>query len=941
MAVLCSLVACAAPQLAPPPSPLPSATTVGACELPDRLRDAAESEIDSLLAWCALCQACSNYCPRCNSLPSLPLRPPPPPQPPSPRPSSPPATPVPASPPSRGLSFGEAALAAAVSSSASIRDGQAFASALASDFEGGAYVAGHFMGTVAFGNTTLTRRGDVGYDIFLMRVSSAGAVTWVMHAGGAQFDSATGCASDAAGVYLTGLIYGPASFPPLSLTPSGSGDAYVMRASKGGIVEWVVHAGAAGGFAIGRAIAADASGALVTGEFTGTVTFRHADGSAVQSVSSRGGKDGFVMRLSATGQLQWAATLGGTGDDAGLGVASGGDDGAALVTGYMHGTAAFPASGTPFVLRSSHGQKDAFVMRLSGSGDVVWAWAIGSAERDEEAAAICSDGSGGAFVTGSADEEAAMLYDDALLFHVGPSGQQDWLVHLGAQGSDESGRAIAPDGEGGALVTGVFRGLMQLGPSTLSDGHSSYQNGDVFVLRVAIDGTIKWGLQGGGSGSVGLGIVSASSGGPDTVLVAGDFKAPATFGSVTLGDVSRTNNPSSVFVAQLSPRSISLSTPGLWQGGPPGPPAGAYHYQGCLDQYPNEPGCVPWAGDEGSWIGGSAAEGAALTLELELTVEEAMCATLDLRYAVDDFLQSATLNGRALQGPRIGVCTGLACGPYTGARDDQWTDAALHSGLQTISAAPGSFVAGTNTLSIAFHNGINDAGGVHLRGRLYLTGCPALLPPPPALPPPQPPSPPPPLLALPPPSAPSPAPPISELPPKVTITGALLTSTFNAALYPASNVFDGDVRTLAVTTQEAWAGVSVELAGGTEPTSVNYVRIFNRDDDVEYARWLSPFTLWVGTSYGHWGLGGKFGIGAACSCVPSGSYTVSVPPTLGPFMVDCRGCRYIRGTHVTLVQVASSADRSSRYLTLGEVEVYGEPCTQPPWSRGGCVPYEP
>lgn len=181
---------------------------------------------------------------------------------------------------------------------------------------------------------------------------------------------------------------------------------------------------------------------------------------------------------------------------------------------------------------------------------------------------------------------------------------------------------------------------------------------------------------------------------------------------------------------------------------------------------------------------------------------------------------------------------------------------------------------------------------------------PALPPPSPSNPPPSPVTPPPPLPPWAPPP-PAPAPPIESLT-KVTITGAQQSSVFSPSLYPVSAIYDGDVNTLIATNQEIGPTVSVQLAGGAGNTNVCYVRVFNRGDNAEYAGWLSPFEIYVGSSYGDV---------SANACNGPAPFAMSVPPTLGPFMVNCHGHP---GSYVTLVH----AGTAPRFLTIGELEVY-------------------
>jgi hypothetical protein len=143
-------------------------------------------------------------------------------------------------------------------------------------------------------------------------------------------------------------------------------------------------------------IAVDSNGnAYVTGYFysasnTGPATF----GSI--SLTSNGGKDIFVAKLSSSGSWQWAVNAGGTSSNdwgSGITVDSSGNS---YVTGSFQGNAIFASNG---LLRNSGGY-DIFVAKVSSSGS--WQWAVSAGGTDDDmASGIAIDSSGNAYVTGS------------------------------------------------------------------------------------------------------------------------------------------------------------------------------------------------------------------------------------------------------------------------------------------------------------------------------------------------------------------------------------------------------------------------------------------------------------------------------------------------------------------------------------------------------------
>ena len=139
---------------------------------------------------------------------------------------------------------------------------------------------------------------------------------------------------------------------------------------------------------------------------------------------------------------------------------------------------------------------------------LAWTWAIkaGGAEADT-GKAIASDGSTGAFVTGSFKGTAA--FDgltltsngglDVFVMHTNQAGVIDWAVHAGGSGHD-TGYAISPDTSGGAWVAGDFQNsAVPFGSTQLSSNGLS----DIFAMHVRRDAgtsrTVDLALSAGGT----------------------------------------------------------------------------------------------------------------------------------------------------------------------------------------------------------------------------------------------------------------------------------------------------------------------------------------------------------------------------------------------------------------------------------------------------------
>ena len=118
-------------------------------------------------------------------------------------------------------------------------------------------------------------------------------------------------------------------------------DVFVARLTPAGAWLWAVGAGTSApgpAPAFGRAVAVDATGGVVVaGSFTGTVAFPPF------SLNSRGLFDAFVAKLSAAGTWQWAASVGGNNYEFSSSVAVDGRGGVAVTGGFGSATVLFGA----------------------------------------------------------------------------------------------------------------------------------------------------------------------------------------------------------------------------------------------------------------------------------------------------------------------------------------------------------------------------------------------------------------------------------------------------------------------------------------------------------------------------------------------------------------------------------------------------------------------
>ncbi len=182
---------------------------------------------------------------------------------------------------------------------------------VAVDASGNSYMAGGFFShTITFDTTTLTNTGDE--NIFLVKYDAGGNVVWARSAGGEREDRANSIAVDASGnAYVAGIFTSSTLiFGESSLTNAGSADIFLAKYDTNGNVLWAKGAGGADDD-IASSVAINTSGnAFVTGGFkSAVISFDSA------TLMNTGGENIFLTKYDTDGNVLRAIREGDTGYD--------------------------------------------------------------------------------------------------------------------------------------------------------------------------------------------------------------------------------------------------------------------------------------------------------------------------------------------------------------------------------------------------------------------------------------------------------------------------------------------------------------------------------------------------------------------------------------------------------------------------------------------------
>jgi hypothetical protein len=300
------------------------------------------------------------------------------------------------------------------------------ASYIAVDGSGNAYVNGLTSSTdFPILNPYQTHQGPAySYDVFVTKLSPSGnSLVYSTYLGGDSTDYCGGIAIDNSGhAYVTGYTYST-NFPtlnPFQTNRSGC-DAFITKFSASG--NSLIYSTYLGGIYedVGHGIAIDSPGnAYVTG-YTSSIDFPRQN--AFDLIFNGGPYDAFVTKLSPSGNsLVYSTYLGGNHTDYGFDIAVD-SSGNAYVTGSTLSTN-FPTQNPYQIYQGPAGYCDAFVTKLSSSGNsLVFSTYLGGNGQDDGWGIAVND-SGCAFVTGSTSSsnfptlnpyQANCLGDDAFV----------------------------------------------------------------------------------------------------------------------------------------------------------------------------------------------------------------------------------------------------------------------------------------------------------------------------------------------------------------------------------------------------------------------------------------------------------------------------------------------------------------------------------------------
>ncbi|MFX1283979.1 MAG: SBBP repeat-containing protein [Promethearchaeota archaeon] len=270
-----------------------------------------------------------------------------------------------------------------------------------------------------------------GNDVFIAKINENGSLIWCTYLGGSSHDypidqlvvypeqpNEIDVVIDSNDNIIVSSSTESDDFPTtvnaFNRTYGGGGDIFLSKFNTTGFLLWSTFIGG-NSIENGHSVTVDTEdNILITG---GTYSTNFPTKSAYQA-TNKGDYDIFLSKFSSTGSLLWSTFLGGARDDRGHSVVVDNSN-EIYITGRTKSND-YPTTESSYDVTFGGGAKlgDAFLTKLTNSGEVVWSTYIGG-EDDDAGAEITIDNNNNLIITGNTASENLESYNSSYLYSFG------------------------------------------------------------------------------------------------------------------------------------------------------------------------------------------------------------------------------------------------------------------------------------------------------------------------------------------------------------------------------------------------------------------------------------------------------------------------------------------------------------------------------------------
>ncbi len=311
----------------------------------------------------------------------------------------------------------------------------------------GGYILGGVSDSDISGDKT---ENSLGSDYWVIKLDASGGILWQNTIGGGGYDKLFSLQQTTDG----GYIVGGTSFSYISgdktENSNGSSDYWVLKLDASGAIQWQNTIGGNGNDEI-ESLQQTVDGGYILGGYS------DSDISGDKTENSLGGYDYWVMKLNSTGAIQWQNTIGGDTTDY-FSTLQQTTDGGFILGGYSKSNISGDKT------ENSWGNSDFWVVKLDATGVIQWQNTIGGNGKDA-IESLQQTADGGYILGGYSDSNISGDKTE------NSSGLSDyWVIKLDATG------AIQWQNNIGGSLSDLFRSLQQTADGGIILGGSSSSN---------------------------------------------------------------------------------------------------------------------------------------------------------------------------------------------------------------------------------------------------------------------------------------------------------------------------------------------------------------------------------------------------------------------------------------------------------------------------------
>ena len=360
---------------------------------------------------------------------------------------------------------------------------------VAIDGNGFVYISGSFSSaTITLGSFTIARTYTTGF--FLAKLAASGNVIWAAPVDGQQGGVTSSVTVDNSGnVIITGCFASPdITFGSIVLGNTSGTSIFIAKYDGSGNSIWATGAGCTtqNSLTYSNKLVCDTGGNIfVTGSYGfpsitfGTYTLMNNDPVSI---------DMFAVKCDASGNVIWAKSGNGVGDNSGANVVVD-PSGNIFVTGYFYTTNTFGS----FSITSAGGS-DLFLVKYDALGNELWVRNFGG-NLGDYGIGLCNDYYGNILLTGYFKTDTLWLGSiglpndsaggfDCFIAKMDANGNAMWALSAGGKRDDRLlGVTALPNGD--IYSAGMFKSsLMNAGPFILNNTSTGFLN-DMMVVKIA------------------------------------------------------------------------------------------------------------------------------------------------------------------------------------------------------------------------------------------------------------------------------------------------------------------------------------------------------------------------------------------------------------------------------------------------------------------------